>query len=189
MVSSVYIRPLLALLVTALITGIATVVIRNGLHAPAPVSPVNQQLPHNIDVTVKKARFSEIQNGLVVWELAAERVDYDKGGDIAYLSAIHMEFPRRQSQAAVTVTADNGESSASAKSVRLTGHVNVVTEDGAHFTTGSIIYSGATDQFTTGDLVTFRQHRLQLTAVGMDLGVKSQKARFHSAVDAAVGVN
>ncbi len=109
MVSPVYIRPLLALLVTAAIIGIVVVVLRNGSHGPAPVRSANQQLPHNIDVALKKARFSEIQDGLVVWELVAERVDYDKSGDMAYLSDIRMEFQRNRSHGAITVTADKGE--------------------------------------------------------------------------------
>src|ERR1035437_7707358 len=121
MASSVYIRPLLALLVMAAIIGIVAVVLRSGPHGSAPVRPANQQLPHNIDVALKKARFSEIQDGLVVWELVTERVNYDKGGDMAYLSDIRMEFQHTRSHGPVTVTADSGEYSSSAKNVRLNG--------------------------------------------------------------------
>lgn len=189
MVLSVYIRPLLALLVVAAIIGIAAVVLRNAPHEPVPVLSANRQLPHNIDVALKKARFSEIQNGLVVWELVAERVSYDKGGDEAYLSDIRMEFQGNRSHGTVTVTADSGEYSSLAKTVRLKGHVHVVTEDGASFKTGSIVYTGATAQFSTSDPVIFRQQRLQLTAIGMDLGAKNQRARFYSAVDASIVMN
>jgi LPS export ABC transporter protein LptC len=189
MVSPVYIRPLMALLVIAAIIGIATVVIRNGTHGSAPVLSANQQLPHNIDIALKNARFSEIQDGLVVWELVAERVDYDKGGDTAYLSEIRMEFLHNRSHGAITVTADRGDYSSSAKTVRLNGHVHVVTEDEASFKTDSIVYTGATAQFSTADPVIFRQQRLQLTAVGMDMGAKNQRARFHSLVDASIILN
>jgi LPS export ABC transporter protein LptC len=150
---------------------------------------VNQQLPHNIDVALKKARFSEIQDGLVVWDLVAERVDYDKGGDTAYLSDIRMEFKNSRSHGTVMVTADNGEYSSSVKSVRLKGHVHLVTEDGASFQTSSIVYTGATSQFSTVEPVYFRQQRMQLTAIGMDLSVKDQKAHFHSSVDASIRMN
>jgi len=186
MLSPVYIRPLLALLVLAAIIGIAAVVLRNSPHGSAPVLSANQQLPRNIDVSLKKARFSEIQDGLVVWELVAERVDYDKGGDTAYLSDIRMEFQSTKSHGAVTVTADKGEYSGAAKNVRLNGHVHVATEDGASFRTASIVYTGANAQFSTADQVTFRQQKLQLTAVGMDLGVRTQQARFLSSIDASI---
>lgn len=186
MVSSVYIRPLLALLVMAVFIGIVSVVYRNVPEGAAPVRPAGQQLPHNIDVALKKARFSEIQDGLLVWELVAERVDYDKVGETAYLSGIRMEFQHTLSHGSVTVTADSGEYSSAAKTVRLKGHVTVVTEDGARFNTNSIVYSGSTAQFSTGDPVVFRQQRLQLTAVGMELSVKNQRARFFSSIDASI---
>jgi LPS export ABC transporter protein LptC len=186
MASSVYIRPLLALLVMAAIIGLVVAVLRDGSHGSAPARSLNQQLPHNIDIALKKARFSEIQDGLVVWELAAERAEYDKTGDVAYLSGINMEFMRSRSHGTVTVTADSGVYSSASKNIRLKGHVYVVTEDGARFKTDSIIYTGATAQFSTDDPVVFRQQRLQLTAVGMDLAVKSQRARFYSAVNAVI---
>jgi LPS export ABC transporter protein LptC len=186
MVSSVYIKPLLALLVIAAIVGIVTVIFRSGPHGSAPVQSANQQLPHNIDVALKKARFTEIQNGLVEWELVAERVDYDKDGNIAYLSDIRMVFPGTRSHGAITVTADKGEYSSSAKDIRLNGHVHVATEDGASFKTNSIVYTGATAQFSTVDPVLFQQQRLQLSAVGMVLGVNNQLARFSSTVNAVI---
>lgn len=186
MISPGYIKPLLALLVMAAIIGIAAAVYRNGFHEPAPARSVNQQLPHNIDVALKKARFSEIQDGVVVWNLVAERVDYDKSGDMAYLSDIRMEFRHTRSHGAVTVTADSGEYSSSAKNVRLNGHVHIETEDGASFKTNSIKYIGATSQFTTNDPVAFRQQRLQLTAVGMDMEVNNQRARFFSSIIASI---
>ncbi len=189
MVSPVYIRPVLALIVMTAVICIATVVFRNGPRGSESVRPANQQLPRNIDVSLKKARFSEIQDGLVAWELVAERADYDKGGDTAYLSDIRMEFQRSGTHGAVTVTADSGEYSGTGKTVRLNGNVHVVTEDGASFKTNSIVYTGATELFSTTDVVTFRQQRLQLTAVGMDLGVKTQRAFFYSSVNASINMN
>lgn len=189
MISPVYIKPLLALLVMAAIIGIAAVVFRNDSHESAPARSVNQQLPHNIDVALKKARFSEIQDGLVVWNLVAERVDYNKSGDMAYLSDIRMEFQNTRLHGVVTVTADSGEYSSSAKNVRLNGHVRIETEDGASFKTNSITYAGATSKFTTNDPVIFRQQRLRLTAVGMDMNVNDQHARFFSAINASIVPN
>jgi LPS export ABC transporter protein LptC len=189
MVSPVYIRPLLALCVMAAIIGIATVVFRNNTPETEPVLSTNQQLPQNIDIALKKARFSEIQDGILAWELIAERADYDKTGDTAYLKIIRMEFQKTPSQGAITVTADKGEYYSLKKDIYLQGNVHVVTEEGAIFDTESITYTGAIAQFTTKVPVTFRQQRMQLTAVGMDLGVKTQKAHFKSAVAASIVTN
>ncbi len=189
MVSSVYIRPLLALLVMAAIIGIAVVVFRNGSQESKPVPSANQQLPQNIDIALKKARFSEIKDGLLEWELIAERAEYDKTGDTAYLKVVRMEFQKTPIQGAITVTADNGEYFSARKDIFLKGNVHVVTEAGACFDTESITYRGAIAQFTTKVPVLFRQERMQLTAIGMDLGVKSQKAHFKSAVAASIVMN
>lgn len=189
MVSQVYIRPLLALLVLVVIIGGTTVLFRNSPEETVQVRADSHALPGNIDVALKKARFSEIQDGLVAWELVAERVSYDKSGDKAYLVDIHQEFKHSGRSGAVTVTADYGEYSSGSKTIRLNGRVHVVTEDGASFKTDSIVYNGEEAQFSTPDPVIFRQQRLQLTATGMDLGVKNQKASFHSAVDATIAVN
>ena len=186
MLSPVYIRPLLALLVMAAIVGIVTTVSRHGSQESVPVQSTNQALPHNIDVSLKKARFSEIKDGLVAWELVAEQADYDKEGNIAYLSDIIMIFKHTGSQGAVTVTADRGEYSSTAKTVRLNGNVHGVTEEDVSFNTSSILYSGTKAQFITDEAVIFRQQRLQLTAVGMELGVKNQRAHFLSSVNAAI---
>jgi LPS export ABC transporter protein LptC len=186
MVSPVYIRPLLALLVTAAVFGISAAVFRGGAQKTVPAQSAPKQLPNNIDVALKKARFSEIQDGLLAWELFAEQAHYDKDVDKAYLTDIRMEFQRSRSHGTVTVTADKGEYSSTTKNVRLDGHVHVVTEEGATFITRSLDYKGDTAHFVTRDPVSFQQQRLQLTAVGMDMSVKNQQARFFSSINASI---
>jgi LPS export ABC transporter protein LptC len=188
MMSSGYIRRVLALLVVVSAAGVTFVVLR-GERGPTPIQPVNQQLPRTIDVSLKKARFSEIKDGRLVWELVADRVDYDKEGGRAYLSDIIMELQGDGPQESVRVTADRGEYSSSGNSVRLNGTIRVSTEKGARFETDSVLYAGANDQISTGDPVKFQQQRLQLTAIGMDLGVKNQRAHFHSAINASLSTD
>ena len=189
MVSSVSIRPLLALLIMAALIGIAVMVFRTSHRTVVPGHRVGQQLPRNIDIALKNARFTEIQDGQIVWELVSERVAYDKNGDTAHLSGIRMEFQRNGAHGAVIVTADEGEYLSSEKNVRLAGNVVVTTTDGAQFKTNTIVYTGATTQFSTADPVFFRQQRLQLSAVGMELPVKDQQVRFRSSIVASVSMN
>jgi LPS export ABC transporter protein LptC len=184
----VYTRPLLALLATAVIVIFAAVVFQNGSHGSQPERSVVQPLPTNIDVALKDARFSEIQDGHVVWELAAGRVDYDKTGEVAYLANIVLLFKRPAPRGTITVTADRGEYDAGKKMIHLMGRVHAEMDDNARFKTASLVYSGVSERFSTDDSVNFQQHRLQMTAVGMDLGVKDQQARFRSSVDAVLAI-
>ena len=186
MVSPVFIRPLLALLVTAAFIGIVAVIYRNGSHDHLPVRSALQQLPQNIDIALKKARFSEIRDGSVVWELLAEDVAYDKVGEVAHLSGIRMDFVHSRLGGAIKVTADQGDYFSNNNNIKLRGKVHVETEDGCVFDTDSIEYRALESRFKTADRVVFRQQRLTLTAVGMELGVKDQRARFINSVDATV---
>lgn len=188
MVSPAYLRRVLALLAVVAVVAVLYFGLRS-TRRTATVQSVGQQLPRNIDVSLGKARFSEIKDGQLVWELAADHVDYDKEGDRAYLSDIRMKFQGSGLLGAVTVTADKGEYNSSDSTVRLSGTVRVTSENGAQFETDSVLYSGKNDQISTSDPVKFRQQRMQLTAIGMDLGVKSQQARFHSAIAATVSVD
>ncbi len=186
MVSPVFIRPLLAILVTTAFIGIVAAIYRNGSHDQLPVQTALQKLPQNIDIALNKARFSEIRDGSVVWELVAEHVEYDKRGEVAHLSDIRMDFVRSRSAGAITVTAERGNYFSNNNNIQLYGKVHVETEDGIVFDTDSIEYRALESRFKTADKVLFRQQRLTLAAVGLELDVKEQRARFKNAVDATV---
>jgi LPS export ABC transporter protein LptC len=185
MVSPRNIRLALALLVTAAIVGIVAAISLKGFRATSP-GPVSQQLPQNIDVALHKARFSEMRDGTTVWELVAERAEYDKSGDVAYLSDIHMVYTKSRTNGSITLTASKGEYSNASKNVRLQGQVHVVTESGMIFDTESLDYQAESSLFRTADRVDFHHERLSLAAVGMELDAKTEKSRFFKTVDAVV---
>lgn len=185
MVSLGNIRIMLALLVTMAIVGIVATISLKGTKQ-APLEPVHLQLPQNIDVALRNARFTEISNGATVWELVAERAEYDKSGEVAYLTDIRMEFAKTRTAGGVTVTAARGEYSSKNRDVKLRGTVHVTTDSKASFESDSLDYLAARSQFRTADPVTFHHQRLALSAKGMELNVKDQKARFFSAIDATV---
>jgi LPS export ABC transporter protein LptC len=187
MVSPVFIRPLLlAILVTTGIICIVTVISRNGSHGVPPVRSAFQQLPRNIDIALHKARFSEMQDGSVVWELDAERVEYDKSGELAHLNGIRMNVLRSGSSGTIQLNADSGDFYAASKNIRLRGNVHVQTGEGATFDTSAIEYDAARSLLSTTTPVFFRQQRLTMKAAGMVMSVDDQRARFTSPLEATV---
>ena len=88
MVSPVYIRSVSALLAVVAIIALSFTLFRSDSGRKVSARSVGEPLPRSIDITLKRARFSEIRNGELVWELAAARVDYDASGELAYLSGI-----------------------------------------------------------------------------------------------------
>lgn len=185
MVSSRNIRFALALLVTTAIIGIVIAISLKGFHTNSQ-APVSQQLPQNIDVALHNARFTEMRDSITVWELVAGRAEYDKTGDIAYLSDVQMVFAKTRKNGKVTLTASKGEYSTASKNVRLRGKVHVVTESGMVFDTESLDYLAVSSLFSTAERVVFHHERLSLTAIGMQLNLKSEKTHFYKSIDAVV---
>jgi len=190
MLSTGNIRFAIAILVISVIIGIAAAITLKGSHQAALPDSSSRQLPHNIDMAIHDAYFYEVRGGRTVWELVAKDTEYDKNGDIAYLSDVNMKFARTATTGALTVTAEKGTYFNKSRNVALRGKVHVVTENGAVLETETIDYQASRSQFRTADRVTCRQQRLTLTAQGMEMDVASQKARFLKAVDARVaGLN
>jgi len=185
MVSPRNIRLALALLVTAAIVGIVAVISLKGFRTTSP-EPVSQQLPHNIDVALHNARFSEMREGTTVWELVAERAEYDKTGAVAYLSDIHMVYAKSRTNGSITLTASKGEYSNTSKDIRLRGKVHVVTESGIIFDSESLDYLAGPSLFRTAERVDFQSERLSLSATGMEFFAKTETSRFFNSVDAVV---
>jgi len=186
MVSPGNIRFVLAVLVISAIIGIvAAITLKDSRRAALP-EPISRQLPQNIDMAIHDACFYEVREGTAVWKLVAKKAEYDKSGEVANLSDVRMEFAKTPTAGAITVTAAKGVYSSKSRNVSLRGKVHVVTTTGISFDTEAIDYVASRSQFRTLDEVTFRQQRLTLTARGMELDVKSQKARFPKSVDARV---
>lgn len=186
MVSTRHIRFALAATVLFVTLGIVAAVSFKGKAVPSPPKSDSRQIPQNIDVALNKAHLTEMRNGTIVWELVAERVEYDKSGEMAYLNDIRMEFAKTPSAGKIVVTAATGEYSNKNKNVRLKGSVRVQTENGALFLTEFLEYVASSSQFISSDLITFRHERLELTAKGMDMNVKQQVAHFKKMVEATV---
>ena len=185
MVSPRNIRFALALLVTAAIVGIVAAISLKGFRTTPP-EPVSQQLPQNIDVALHNARFTEMREGSTVWELVAERAEYDKSGDVVYLTGIHMVYAKSRTNGSITLTAARGDYSNTSKNIRLQGTVHVVTESGMVFDTESLDYLAEPSLFRTADHVDFHHGRLSLAADGMELYAKTETSRFFKSVNAVV---
>ena len=185
MVSPRNIRFALALLVTTAIIGIVAAISFKGSRTALP-EPVSRQLPQNIDVALHNARFTDMRDGVTVWELVADRAEYDKTGDVAYLSNVHMVFAKTRTNGTITVTASKGEYANASRNVRLRGKVHVVTESGMIFDTESLDYLAGPSLFRTAERVDFHHERLSLAAIGMELDVKTETSHFFKSIDAVV---
>ncbi len=185
MVSPRNIRLVLASLVVMAGVGIVAAIFLKGGRTPLP-EPVSQQLPRNIDVALTNARFNEMKDGVPVWELVADRAEYDKSGENAFLTTIRMVYKKNRANGEIIVTADKGEYFSSSRNVKLQGKVHVTTGSGMVMDTDSLEYQADRSLFRTKDRVVINHERLSLDAVGMELDATTEKTHFPSAVNAVV---
>ena len=178
------IRFLLALFFILLTIGIVAAVYNKKTGRVSP-EPKSGQLPANIDVALKNATFNEVRDGVPVWELTADKTEYDPTGEIASLTGVKMQFPKT-SFGKITLTAKKAQYSSKSRNVKLRENIRVTTESGVSFKTESIDYDSTRSEFTTVDLVVFNQNRLSLKAIGMKVFIDNQKAKFVKQVDATV---
>ena len=179
------IRPILVGLVLAALAGIVMAVSLKGSRTVSLDEQV-RPLPAKTDVSLLGARFHELREGLPQWDLEAARADYDKDGRQAQLQQVRIIFEKSPTGSRITVAADAGEYDEQAGTLRLNGNVHGETADGARFTTDAIEYRSATSLLHTDRPVSFSQQRLALSARGMDMDVRDQKARFPKMVEAVV---
>lgn len=178
------IRYLLAVFFILLVIGIVVAVFNKKTVQVSP-EPKSGQLPANIDVALKNARFNEVRNGVAVWELTADKTEYDQTGEIADLTGVKMLF-RKTSFGKIILTAEKAHYSAKTRDVQLRKNIKVTTENGVSFETESLDYDAGRSEFRTDEQVTFHQNRLSLKALGMKMFINNQKAKFGSQVDARV---
>ena len=178
------IRYLLAIFFILLVIGIVVAVYNKKTVRVSP-EPKSGQLPANIDVALKNAKFNELRNGVPVWELTAEKTEYDQTGEIANLVGVKMQF-QKTSFGKITLTAAKAQYSSKTRNVRLRENIRVKTETGVSFETESLDYDSIRSEFNSNDHVFFHQNRLSLQAIGMKLFIDAQKAKFGKQVDATV---
>lgn len=185
MVSPRNIRLALAILVMSATIGIVAVISQRGSR-PTPAEPISPQLPLNVDLALSKARLAEVHGNVTVWTIVSDRAEYDKKGEVVFLTGVRMEFTRNSTAGTIVVTSEKGTYFTKSKNIALRGKVHMTTGSGIVFDTDSLDYQASSSRFRTTAKVTFRQQRMTLTAKGMDLYANNQTAQFHSAVEAVV---
>lgn len=180
-----FFRIALAVIVVAAVAAMAGTILWNR-PSSVPQRPVASQMPPNIDVALRKARFTEVLQGNVVWELVADRAEYDKQGETAFLTGITMEFAGNGPPGKISLRAASGQYSTKTRNVSLRGDVLVQTANGARFRSQQVDYVAEGFRLITRETVVFEHQRLALTAVGMEMDIRRQVARFGSKVDASV---
>lgn len=167
--------------VTAALVG--AVLVRQ-LRAPAPAS-VGQPSSPEIDMALNKLHFSEMRGNEQLWELVAERAEYDKDSGRARLAGVRADIHGGRA-GGMLITAETGSYDEAARLVQLRTRVHAVSKRGMVFDTDQLDYLTAPGRLQTAQPVTVRDGRLTLQAVGMEMSLHDEKVRFSGPVEAVI---
>lgn len=146
--------------------------------ASQPISP-------KIDMSIAKLNFSEMRGNDKLWDLTADRADYDKKTGITTLISVRVELYGNKTGGMV-ITSENGWYHEAEHLVTLKKNVHAVTKKGLVFDTEQLEYHTGPGVVMTDQPVKVLDGRLTLRAKGMNMTLNDEKVLFRGAVDAVI---
>lgn len=184
MLSARRIKQIVAVAIVLPTVALVTVIVLRQMRA-APPESVSRTSSPTIDMTMQKLRFSEMGDTAKLWELVAERADYDKEPGLVQLTAVRLEtFDDKTG--GVVITSKTGSYQETKRLVTLVGSVRAVTRKGMVVNTERLEYRPANGTLITDRPVSVVDGRLKLTARGMEGSLKDEKVHFLHQVNAVI---
>lgn len=184
MLSSRRIKQVLAVAIVVPSVALVAVVVLRQLRSTSPESVSKPSSP-DVDMAMTRLRFSEMRDDAKLWELVAERADYDKEPGLVHLSAVRLETFEGKT-GGVLITSKTGSYHEAKRLVKMEGAVHAVTRKGMVLDSDMVEYRPATGTLVTDREVTVVDGRLRLKARGMDASLKDEKVRFLQQVNAVI---
>jgi len=175
----------IAILVPTLV--LVVVIVSRQQRASSPESVPHASSP-DVDMSMNQVRFSEMRDDATLWELVADRADYDKEPGVVHLKTVRLETFEGKT-GGVVITSQTGKYQESKQLVTMEGTVHAVTRKGMIFDTDQLLYLPATSRLLTDRGVSVLDGRLRLKAIGMEASLKTEQVRFLSQVNAVIEGN
>lgn len=178
------IRQILAVtIVLASASLVAVIVIRHVRSTPP--GPASKSISPEIDMSLTRLTFSEMRGNEKLWDLTAERADYDKETKAARLAGVKVDIFDGKA-GGIVITAASGSYLEAQHLVTLQKNVHVVTRKGMVFDTDQLEYRSGPGVILADHPVKVADGRLTLTAQRMEMTLKDEKVLFRGAVDAVI---
>lgn len=184
MAASKRIRQILAAVILVISAAIAGTVVLKQLRSAPPDAPSRNSSP-DIDMAMSRASFSEMRGDAKLWDLTAERAEYDRQTGLVRLHTVRTEIHESTAGGAL-LTSQTGLYDEQNRIVRMDGRVRVVTRRGMVLETDRLEYRPARGVVSTDRPVRVTDGRLTLTAVGMDLFLKDERVSFHRQIHSVI---
>jgi LPS export ABC transporter protein LptC len=175
----------IAILVPTLVLVVAIVSRQQRANSPETVPQASSP---DVDMSMNQVRFSAMRDDATLWELVADRADYDKEPGVVHLKKVRLETFEGKT-GGVVITSQTGRYQESKQLVTMEGAVHAVSRKGMIFDTDQLLYLPATSLLRTDHGVSVLDGRLRLKARGMEASLKTEQVRFLSQVNAVIEGN
>jgi LPS export ABC transporter protein LptC len=144
---------------------------------PTSRQPVSGQVPGNVGM--KEINFSQVIEGVKLWELKAEEVEYQKEkNEVSFKKVTVTYFPKGQKP--VTLVGNQGRLNTQSKDIFIEGEVRISSEEGYELSAPALHYEDQKREVWTDGEIVFRGPRIQVEGQGMAMNLETQKLQIKS---------
>jgi LPS export ABC transporter protein LptC len=176
-------RILAVVIVASTVALVVAILFRQFRSTPPETAP--KSISPEVDMSLSKLTFSEMKGNEKLWDLTAERADYDKEAALAKLTGVRTEIYGGKA-GGLTITSKTGSYHETQRLVVMQEKVHAVTKKGMVFDTEQLEYHSGPGLVTTDKPVKVVDGRLTLTAQGMEMSLHQEQVRFRGAVHAVI---
>jgi LPS export ABC transporter protein LptC len=178
------IRRILAVVIVASTVALVAAILFRQFRSTPPET-ASKPISPEVDMSLSRLTFSEMKGNNKLWDLTAERADYDKEAALAKLIGVRTEIYDGKAGGMV-ITSKKGSYHEAQHLVTMQEKVHAVTKKGMVFDTEQLEYRSGPGLVVTNRPVKVVDGRLTLTAQGMEMSLHQEEVRFRGAVHAVI---
>ena len=148
---------------------------------PTPMPKVTSTGSGPGQVGLQEINFVQIKDGVKLWELKAEAVEYQKPKDLVSFKKVTLTyFPKGDKP--ITLVGNLGNLNTQTKNIFIEGEVVISTPEGYELKVPFLHYRDDIREISSEGTFTLKSHAVLLDGQGMTMNLDSQKVRVKSKV-------
>jgi len=148
-----------------------------------PQKTILKIMADHVDLQVMNVHYTEATDEGVKWEINADSAQYRKEENLAVFKNPNIKLLMPNGSVFV-MTGNEGILHQDSKNMEISGNINLVSNNGDHFKTDHLSYSGIEKRCYTNAPVNMKNSRIQIDAKGMSLSMKDEHQTLLSGVKA-----
>lgn len=139
--------------------------------------PVTGQTPGNVGL--KEINFSQVKDGVKLWELKAEEVEYQKDRNVVSFKKVTiLYFPKEDKP--ISLVGNRGYLDTRSKNILMEGEVIISSERGYELKAPALYYQDDKREVSTEGVVTFKGPEIMVEGQGATMQLDSQRLFIRS---------